>query len=145
MTTTRVTFHIGGDKPPEAHLITMYGRGDFVSVYLTPEVHAFAQTRADCDAAIKAFIAARDLLPPDPAPPATDPGPDIFAPLPEKACGADWGSATASQRCVLPEGHGSNHIDPAGHAWGAPCGPGQCTCGGNVTADGVFHPVAVTA
>ena len=37
------------------------------------------------------------------------------------ACGADWGSATESQRCTLSDGHDGLHADQAGYKWG----PGQ--------------------
>jgi hypothetical protein len=30
-------------------------------------------------------------------------------------CPADWGSATPSQRCVLPAGHSGNHMDEFRH------------------------------
>lgn len=34
------------------------------------------------------------------------------------ACGVDWGSATASQRCTRPHDHGGVHIDSHGREWG---------------------------
>jgi len=55
-------------------------------------------------------------------------------------CGADWGSATASRHCILPDGHQEAHKDRDGREWfsgspdyqareQAPCGqfarPGQ--------------------
>lgn len=33
-------------------------------------------------------------------------------------CDADWGSATVSQRCVLPDGHAEQHQDRSGYIWG---------------------------
>lgn len=33
-------------------------------------------------------------------------------------CAADWGSATASQRCIFVPGHPGLHQDAKGHEWG---------------------------
>lgn len=36
----------------------------------------------------------------------------------EPTCDVDWGSATASQRCIRPAGHGGVHIDARRREWG---------------------------
>ena len=129
--TAYVTFYLDDSKPPKATLITGSGHAPFVRVELVPGVKAFVLSRAQCDAAIEAFTAARDLLP----------APECAGQL-VLPCSADWGSATASQSCTRPAGHDGNHIDSAGYAWGGSCGPGSCTCGAHVDADGVVTPAA---
>lgn len=49
----------------------------------------------------------------------------------------------AFTRLLAPEG-AAPALPPYAEVPGiAHCAPGSCTCGGHVTADGVFHPAAV--
>ena len=59
------------------------------------------------------------------------PGPDEGSEVAWSDCDADWGSATASQRCTLELGHDGPHRDRAGHEWDDP-EPYCSTCGATV-------------
>lgn len=161
--TTHVTFNLG--EKPEAHLVSGDGHEDFVSVYLTPEVHAFAHTRAECDAAIKAILLARDLLPPDidTMITALDAQPDLSDGIDPRTWREMYDAGLVSEadvirayRLVVPANRAGNPVPPADRCdvdWGSGTGSQRCTLdaghdGNHI--DGIGHawavpPVTVTA
>jgi hypothetical protein len=95
---------------------------DYVSFGITSggtSLHLYFDSRAECDALVKAALAARDLLP----------GPEAGPP-----CGTPLAHRTGG--CTCTEQAGGPAPLPHVHL---PV-PGECTCGAHVTADGTVVP-----
>ena len=166
-----VDVYLDAHEPPAVSLNE--GAGEpFAVIGLTEHpgrVYIAVRTAGEADALILAAVAAKDLLlgaqkPPAAATHCPDCG-EVVSPVdgtcpmcrwalpPRDIVPGDLDAIPANRigdPAPLPEGHGPNHIDNAGHVLGADpgtdhagCVPGECvTCHGHVSAAGVFTPAA---